>query len=76
MFELNYRNKRYLSFEGCGAISSWGLELPERKKFDYNTISDVVLHLKYTARFDSALKATAVTSVKTFMKEVTNFSFL
>jgi hypothetical protein len=51
MFELNFRDERYLPFEGCGAISTWRLELPkEARQFDYETISDVVLHIKYTAR--------------------------
>lgn len=51
MFELNFRDERYLPFEGCGAISAWRLEFPrEVRQFDYDTISDVVLHIKYTAR--------------------------
>lgn len=51
VFELNFRDERYVPFEGLGAISKWELELPtEIKQFDYNTISDVVLHIKYTAR--------------------------
>jgi hypothetical protein len=32
-------------------VSSWRLELPQQfRQFDYNTISDVVLHVRYTAR--------------------------
>jgi len=51
MFELNFRDERYLPFENTGAISSWRLELPtEIKQFDYKTITDVILHVKYTAR--------------------------
>jgi hypothetical protein len=51
VFELNFRDERYLPFENTGAISSWRLELPtEIKQFDYNTISDVIVHVKYTAR--------------------------
>ena len=51
MFELNFRDERYLPFEGNGVISRWRIELPENiRQFDYQTISDVVLHLKYTAR--------------------------
>jgi len=51
MFEPNLRDERYLPFEGAGAISSWRLELPEKfHAFDYETIADVVLHLRYTAR--------------------------
>jgi hypothetical protein len=51
LFELNLRDERYLPFEGAGAISEWRLELPkEFRQFDYDTISDVILHLRYTAR--------------------------
>lgn len=35
----------------AGAISAWRLELPEDfRQFDYNTISDIILHVRYTAR--------------------------
>ena len=66
MFELNFRDERYLPFEGCGSISSWRLELPkEVRQFDYNTISDVILHVKYTAREGgSTLRGLAETSLK------------
>jgi hypothetical protein len=53
LFELNFRDERYLPFEGCGAISDWSLELTDKeslRQFDYKTISDVIFHLKYTAR--------------------------
>jgi hypothetical protein len=51
LFELNFRDERYLPFEGAGAISEWQIELPKTTNaFDFNSISDVVLHLKYTAR--------------------------
>ncbi len=51
LFEAGMRDERYLPFEGAGAISRWRLELPtDFKTFDYNTISDVILHLRYTAR--------------------------
>jgi hypothetical protein len=51
MFELNFKEDRYLPFEGCGAIGSWRLELPKDvRQFNYATISDVILHVKYTAR--------------------------
>lgn len=50
-FEFSLRDERYLPFEGAGVISSWRLELPaEFRPFDYRTISDVVLHIRYTAR--------------------------
>jgi hypothetical protein len=51
LFEANMRDERYLPFEGQGAISTWRIQLPTQfKPFDYDTISDVILHLRYTAR--------------------------
>ncbi len=51
MFETNLRDERFLPFEGAGAVSSWRLELPsDFRPFDYTTISDVILHVRYTAR--------------------------
>ena len=51
MFEINLRDERFLPFEGTGAISTWTLSLPARlRAFDYSTISDVILHIRYTAR--------------------------
>jgi hypothetical protein len=51
MFELSFRDERYLPFEFAGAISRWRIELPlENNRFDLDTLSDVVLHLNYTSR--------------------------
>lgn len=51
LFETDLRDERFLPFEGAGAISTWQLELPnDFRQFDYDTISDVVIHLRYTAR--------------------------
>ncbi|MBD2114975.1 MULTISPECIES: neuraminidase-like domain-containing protein [Cyanophyceae] len=51
MFELNFRDERYLPFEGAGAISAWKLELPSTlRQFNYDTISDVIIHVSYTAK--------------------------
>jgi hypothetical protein len=50
VFELSFRDERYLPFEGAGAISQWRLELPSSvPAFDHNTISDAILHISYTA---------------------------
>lgn len=72
MFELNFRDERYLPFEGCGAISTWRLELPKDvRQFDYNTISDVILHVKYTAREGgSTLRGLAEASLKDRLNEI------
>jgi hypothetical protein len=53
VFELNFRGEKYVPFEGAGAVSEWSLSLPTAvRMFDYNSISDVVVHLDYTASFD------------------------
>ena len=55
LFEVSARDARYLPFEGAGAISQWRLDMrTPNKQFDFSTISDVVLHLRYTAREASA----------------------
>src|SRR5262249_8282496 len=56
MFETNLRDERYLPFEGAGVISEWRVELPKDfRQFDYETISDVILHIRYTARDGGAV---------------------
>jgi len=51
VFELNFNDERYLPFEGAGVISEWQISLPkEYNQFDFNTISDVILHIRYTAK--------------------------
>jgi hypothetical protein len=70
LFETNLRDERYLPFEGAGAESTWKLELPgDFKQFDYNTISDVILHLLYTAREGGALKSEAVKQIDDIVKD-------
>ncbi|XEC94317.1 neuraminidase-like domain-containing protein [Paenibacillus tarimensis] len=64
MFELNFKDERYLPFEGAGVISKWRLELPAFRQFDYRTIADVIIHLKYTAsEGGERLKSAAIKSV-------------
>ena len=56
LFETTLRDERYLPFEYSGVISQWRLELPanpvngEPCQFDFDTVTDVVLHIRYTAR--------------------------
>jgi hypothetical protein len=66
MFELNFRDERYLPFEGCGAIGTWRLELPaDVRQFDYETIADAVVHVKYSAREGgSSLKNASALTLK------------
>jgi len=50
MFDFNFRDTQYFPFEGRGAISNWQLELPSTiRAFNYDTISDVLLTISYTA---------------------------
>jgi hypothetical protein len=61
LFETSLRDERYLPFEGAGAVSTWKLDLPtDYPTFDYSTISDVILHVRYTAR--QGVDATKVAS--------------
>jgi hypothetical protein len=51
LFDVNLRDERWLPSEGQGAISTWTLVLdPRYNAFDFSTLTDVVLHLRYTAR--------------------------
>ncbi len=70
VFELNFKDERYLPFEGAGAISSWRLELPkEIRQFDYGTIADVILHVKYTSvNGGEQLKNAAAAHIKTLVE--------
>ena len=72
LFEPSLRDERYLPFEGAGVISEWRLELPkEFKQFDYDTISDMVLHVRYTARDGgSTLKDDAVKELGQAINEI------
>jgi hypothetical protein len=70
LFETNLHDERYLPFENSGVISEWQLELPaDVRQFDYDTISDVILHLRYTAREGGGLlKNGAVMNLETRIK--------
>jgi hypothetical protein len=51
MFQLDFRDDRYLPFEGAGAISTWRLTMPtSTNAFDFKSVTDVILKVQYTAR--------------------------
>ncbi len=63
LFELNLRDDRFLPFEGAGAVGKWRFTLPaEFRSFDYETIADLVLHVRYTAREGGGKLAAAQTA--------------
>lgn len=51
LFELNFRDERYLPFEFSGAVSRWRIELPPaNNEFDFDSLSDFIIKLNYTSR--------------------------
>ena len=52
LFQLDFRDERYLPFEGHGlADSQWRIVLDrDANHFDFDTITDVLIQVRYTAR--------------------------
>ena len=51
LFQLDFRDERRLPFEFRGAVSCWRIELPrENNYFDFDSLTDVVVQVNYTAR--------------------------
>lgn len=52
LFTLNFNDDRYLPFEYTGAISKWQLTFPnpEAQKDLLESLTDVIVHVSYTAR--------------------------
>jgi hypothetical protein len=71
LFEVDPRDERFLPFEGAGAVGTWRLELPaDFRPFDYDSIPDVLLRIRYTARSGGALLAAKATeAVRAALKE-------
>ena len=75
-FDFGSYSEKYLPFEGAGAISTWHVELPTQlQQFDYGTISDVVMQLRYTS-FDGGqtLKTAAQKATLAALKEAADGS--
>jgi len=59
VFDFSFRDERYMPFEGAGAISTWAITLPKNfKPMDYRSITDVIIHISYTAQEDGVLRNT------------------
>jgi hypothetical protein len=51
LFVLDFRDEKYLPFEGTGAVSEWTLSLPpETNWIDFSNISDIIVKVQYTAK--------------------------
>ncbi|KAI1111891.1 hypothetical protein F5Y14DRAFT_423958 [Nemania sp. NC0429] len=72
-FDFGSNVEKYLPFEGAGAISTWNLELPDRvRQFDYQTISDVIMQVRYTScNGGQDLKNAATQSLLKALKDAT-----
>jgi hypothetical protein len=69
LHDINLRDERWLPFEGQGAVSTWSLVLdPRDNSFDVSTVTDVILHVRYTARagggFPDAVRASLASALK------------
>ena len=70
LFETNLHDERYLPFEATGiAGSQWQLSLPaDLRQFDFTTITDAILHVRYTAREGGdILKAATVANLQSLI---------
>jgi Tc toxin complex TcA C-terminal TcB-binding domain len=67
MFELNFNDDRYLPFEGTGVVSNWLLEMPKATNpIDFDTITDVIIHLRYSCKVDNGSFKQAVMGLDAF----------
>ncbi|WP_057917933.1 neuraminidase-like domain-containing protein [Lysobacter antibioticus] len=76
MFELSFRDERYLPFEGEGVDSEWEVELGhELSLLDVNAVSDFILTISYTSRAGGErLKRGAIEALrKAFSRNESNF---
>lgn len=68
LFDLALKDERFLPFEGAGVVSRWAIELlkdESLRAFDYDSIADVVLHVRYTSREEGgAFKAASVVNLR------------
>ncbi|KAN0108658.1 hypothetical protein V8E51_008400 [Hyaloscypha variabilis] len=76
VFDLNFKDERYIPFEGGGVISSWSLELPSSfRQWDYSSMSDVIMHVRYTSKDGGDnLSSIASGAVTNYIKSMQNLS--
>lgn len=58
LFTLNFNDERYLPFEYTGAISTWRLTFPnpEAQNAMLASLTDIIVHVSYTARVDGGVQ--------------------
>ena len=56
--KLRPEDPKYVPFEGCGVDTTWRLEMPKSENhFDYDTLSDLLFTIHYTALEDHGYRA-------------------
>ncbi len=74
LFQFDFRDAKYLPFEHRGAISSWRLALSGaaagRPQFDWSSITDVVMTVRYTARKASGLAGAPEAAIATGLQQL------
>jgi Tc toxin complex TcA C-terminal TcB-binding domain/Neuraminidase-like domain len=70
VFELSFKDERYIPFEGAGVISQWQIDLPHTfRQFDYSSINDVIMTVRYISMGGGEkLKKVATEAVGEFLK--------
>ena len=64
LFELNPQDPMLLPFEGSGVATDWRLEMPKgANRFDYDTIFDVLVTIRYTAMEDTSYRQKVLTDM-------------
>ena len=66
LFEPYAEGPHYKPFEGTGAVSSWKLELnPERDAAILKSVTDIIVHLRYTAKAGNSAFREEVKKIQT-----------
>lgn len=73
MFVLDFNDERYFPFEGTGAVSSWTLSFPSytsaEQRAMFETLSDIILHVRYLAVDGGKVFASEVEELVTAVEE-------
>jgi hypothetical protein len=65
LFQLRLEDPMLLPFEGSGVDTSWTLEMsPATNRFSFNTLIDVLMKIRYTAREDWGYKQKVIASLR------------
>ncbi|WP_232370375.1 hypothetical protein [Xenorhabdus lircayensis] len=67
MFTLNFDDERFLPFEGAGVESSWTFAFTNQTQ-NIDSLTDVILHVRYTAKVGSSAFGNAVQKLLTEQK--------